>query len=42
MPVDRTLLHHARIAHLAARIWEGIAVEEPKLVAMLEKELARA
>ncbi|MGH2728645.1 MAG: phosphotransferase family protein, partial [Actinomycetota bacterium] len=42
MPVDSSLVQHARIAHIAARLAEGIAVEEPRLIAMLEKALARA
>lgn len=42
MPVDRALVRHAGIAHVAARIWEGIEVERPKLIAILEKALARS
>jgi aminoglycoside phosphotransferase (APT) family kinase protein len=42
VPVDRSLLQHAHIAHVAARIWEGIDVEIPKLTASLEKAVRRA
>lgn len=41
-PVDRAVVRHAAVAHIAARFWEGIAVEVPRLTALLEKALARA
>lgn len=36
-PVDREILRHARIAHAAARVLEGISVELPALTALLEE-----
>lgn len=42
IPIDRALLHHATIAHVAARIWEGIEVEIPKLTAFLERASRRS
>ena len=37
VPVDPEVVRHARIAHIAARVLEGIEVEIPKLTALLEE-----